>query len=138
MCVPMDRHDVTVMILLGAIDGDTVVSPEQTGMLELAWRCLYAETVSARVEPHPVALRKAVARMLRLLIERLEGTARRWYRWYQSIRHTSRAQQFPERYRHKQLTETAEDATHVIHQDVWDRYRAAQAAAAGGAAQPAS
>ena len=49
---------------------------EEAGILFLAWRCLYAEVVSARLENRHLKLQKAYARMIRLIISRLKANNR--------------------------------------------------------------
>ena len=51
----------------------TVVGPEQSGLMFIAWRCLYAEVVRSRVDERPLDLTAAYKRTMQVTITRLKA-----------------------------------------------------------------
>ena len=67
----------------------TVVGPEQSGLMFIAWRCLYAEVVRSRVDERPLDLTAAYKRTMQVTITRLKAYGEKWKMWSQKNRHTS-------------------------------------------------
>ena len=67
----------------------TVVRPEQSGLMFIAWRCLYAEVVRSRVDERPLDLTAAYKRTMQVTITRLKAYGEKWKMWSQKNRHTS-------------------------------------------------
>ena len=66
----------TAFILLGIqkVDGKVVaVKPEQSGLIFIAWRCLYAAIVGSRVDDRPLNLGYAYYRTLQMTITRVRA-----------------------------------------------------------------
>ena len=91
---------------------------EEAGVLFLAWRCLYAEVVSARLEGHELRLNKAYARCMHMLVSRLKANGQKWYRWFSKTRGISAAKvkHFPEKYRKRILINTTAYAEYKINE----------------------
>ena len=70
--------------IFGKKDGDRYADTEAAGVLFLAWRCLYAETVHARKEDKELNFKHAYARLILMIISRLKAQGQKWYRWYKS------------------------------------------------------
>ena len=62
-----------IFLVLGVLGPDKVVDKEGAGMLAIAWRCLYAEIVSARVDRKQVDLARALKRATAMLISRIKA-----------------------------------------------------------------
>ena len=81
----------TVFILLGTheIDGEVVtVKPEQSGLLFIAWRCLYAAIVGSRVDDRPLNLEYAYYRTVQMTITRVKAYGEKWKLWCIKNRNT--------------------------------------------------
>ena len=71
----------TAFILLGIqkVDGKVVaVKPEQSGLIFIAWRCLYAAIVGSRVDDRPLNLGYAYYRTLQMTITRVRAYGEKW------------------------------------------------------------
>ena len=69
-----DPSEVHAFLVLGVYTADgenRVVKPEHSGMLFIAWRCLYAAVVGSRVDDKPLDLEYAYYRTLQMTITRV-------------------------------------------------------------------
>jgi hypothetical protein len=57
----------------------TVVGPEQSGLMFIAWRCLYAEVVRSRVDERPLDLTAAYKRTMQVTITRLKAYGEKFF-----------------------------------------------------------
>ena len=110
--------------LFGARDDDTYVDDEEAGVIQLAWRCLYAETVHARKEKKILRMDAAYARTVLMIISRLKAQGQKWYRWYSKTRGISRekVKLFPIKYRNRKLLTTKADASYTINSTLLAEY----------------
>ena len=110
--------------LFGARDDDTYVDDEEAGVIQLAWRCLYAETVHARKEKKILRMDAAYARTVLMIISRLKAQGQKWYRWYSKTRGISRekVKLFPIKYRNRKLLTTRADASYTINSTLLAEY----------------
>ena len=92
------------------------IDVEGAGILFLAWRCLYAETVRARINGEQLKLKHAYARVVLMSISRLKAQGQKWYRWYSRTRGISehKVKTFPRRYRKRCLMTTTATAEYEI------------------------
>ena len=92
------------------------IDVEGAGILFLAWRCLYAETVRARTNDEQLKLKHAYARVILMSISRLKAQGQKWYRWYSRTRGISehKLKPFPRRYRKRRLMTTTATAEYEI------------------------
>jgi hypothetical protein len=93
---------------------------DQAGMLMIAWRCLYAEVVKARLEGGNQNFDNAYRRVIEMTISRLQAHGTKWRRWYMSIRKTSKAQPFPKKHRTRILMKFEADATYEVSSKLLD------------------
>ena len=77
MEVPQGALGREAFWILGRLDHQRVVGPVQSGIVFIAWRCLYAEVVQARLEDKELNLEHAYARLIRMIISRLKANAER-------------------------------------------------------------
>ena len=102
-------------LILGQIEYTKHVDTEEAGILFLAWRCLYAEIIRARLENTHLHTRKAYARTLQLLISRLKANGTYWYKWYSRTKGTTHPKQFPKKYQNRKLLKTNNTAQFKIN-----------------------
>ena len=73
--------DTTAYLAVGRVTDDKCVGPEESGILFIAWRCLYAATVHARVENKEIRLDVALRRCMKDTVRRLTSYGEAWMRW---------------------------------------------------------
>ena len=79
-------------MLLGVYKKDpgwSVVKPEQSGLMFIAWRCLYAAIVGSRVDNRPLNLEYAYYRTLQMTITRVRAYGEKWRLWCVRNKYTS-------------------------------------------------
>ena len=79
-----DPSEVHAFLVLGVYTADgenRVVKPEHSGMLFIAWRCLYAAVVGSRVDDKPLDLEYAYYRTLQMTITRVTAYGEKWKLW---------------------------------------------------------
>ena len=86
--------------------------PIGAGILALAWRALYAETVSAHIDKHNVDSGRALKRLADLLKERLVAYGEKWQSWCNVHVHTTKQSTIPLKYQERG----------VISQDIMGHY----------------
>ena len=101
--------------ILGQIEFTKHVDKEEAGILFLAWRCLYAEIVRARIESTTLNLHKALARTLQLTISRLKANGTYWQKWYNKTKGTTHPKKFPKKYQNRKLLKTNDIAQFKIN-----------------------
>ena len=108
----------------GEITPHTYAGVEASGIIFLAWRCLYAETVRARKENSHLRLKSTYARLVLMTISRLKAQGEKWYRWYSRTKGISqhKVKRFPVRYRNRRLITTQGDASFKINTDLLREY----------------
>ena len=117
---PPSEEDKLIYITLGCYrKGSTikVITPDQAGLMFIAWRCLYAEIVGSRVDERPLKLEYAYKRTLQMCITRLRAYGEKWLLWSRKNQNTSMKSVIPENKR---------DRT-VIRQGMLGEYHIAQA-----------
>ena len=90
---------------------------EGAGIIFLAWRCLYASTVQARIENKELNLKHAYARVVQMIISRLKAEGQKWFRWRTKITNIreNKAKTFPKRYQKRKLLTTDKEAQYTLN-----------------------
>lgn len=109
-----EEQFLDAFLALGYIDEDTAMCEEQAGIMFIAWRCLYAEIVGARMDERRPRWNDTARRAVAMLISRLTAEGEHWVQWYRSIENTSRMQLFPEEKRDRKLIRTERDASYEL------------------------
>ena len=111
-------------LLLGLKSHNKIVDEEeaQAGILFLAWRCLYAEVVAARIDDKDLNLKHAYARLVGLTISRLKASGQKWYRWYSRTRGHKKVKQFPQKLRKRKLINTTATAQYSINKELYKEF----------------
>jgi hypothetical protein len=78
---PSEVHAFLVLGVYTADGENRVVKPEHSGMLFIAWRCLYAAVVGSRVDDKPLDLEYAYYRTLQMTITRVTAYGEKWKLW---------------------------------------------------------
>jgi hypothetical protein len=81
MPVPPHKNEVEAMLVTYRLARDRVVNREQASIIDMAWRCLYAEIVRARVDCVSIRLQSARVRCIKMLQSRAEAYGRKWELW---------------------------------------------------------
>ena len=110
----MPGPENTRTFLITGLVNEKAAGQDQAGMLMIAWRCLYAEVVKARLEGGNLNFDNAYRRVIEMTISRLQAHGTKWRRWYMSIRKTSKAQPFPKKHRTRILMNFEADATYEV------------------------
>ena len=116
----MPGPENTRTFLITGLVNEKAAGQDQAGMLMIAWRCLYAEVVKARLEGGNLNFDNAYRRVIEMTISRLQAHGTKWRRWYMPIRKTSRAQPFPEKHRTRILMKFEADAKYEVSDKLLD------------------
>jgi len=101
--------------LLGIKADGSRVSREEAAIIFWAWRCLYAEVVSARVGNQQMNPSKAYANLTRMAYTRVKAYGAKWYRWYSRQHRKRDAKVVPRKHRDKKLIKTEASAEYRIN-----------------------
>ena len=93
--VPTDYKELEAFWLLGRLTDKKAVTSEQSGMMFIAWRCLYVEIVHSRVDRVPISMQRALNNTMRMTITRLRAYGERWNLWSRINRNTENKSVFP-------------------------------------------
>ena len=84
-------EDEVAFLILGRLDAETVIDAQLSGIMFLAWRCLYAEITKARIEKaNPDMKYVALERTGAMCVTRLMTYGATWHTWSSQRVHTSR------------------------------------------------
>ena len=86
---PKPDHRYAILGIEGATK-HTGIDREEAGVLQIAWRCLYAQSVKTKLEGGQLNLEEAVYKTLRLTLARVIAHGNKWRNWYRrQAGHTS-------------------------------------------------
>ena len=115
--------NTTKFLVLGILRQNKVAGKDAAGILFIAWRCLYAEIVAARLENRSLRLDGVYKRTVGLVILRLKAYGKKWYDWVSSKRLTKSAKKIiPEKHRKKPLIAATRDGTYQINKQLLAEY----------------
>ena len=101
-------------ILLGRITAQKAISKFFSGVMFLAWRCLYAELVDAKINKARPNLKNAYKRMLVMNITRLTAYGEKWTKWVRKNRKTGNKSFIPEKHQNKHVIVSDQNANYTI------------------------
>ena len=122
---PPVEDDHLIYVLLGCYrEGDTVkvITPDQAGLMFIAWRCLYAEIVGSRVDERPLNLGYAYKRTLKMCITRLRAYGEKWLLWSRKNHNTSMKSIIPVNRRDRTVIRQEILGTYSISQVFFDEH----------------
>ena len=117
MPAPMDE---TIFLATGALTPDKVISRHYSIIWFLGWRCLYAETVSSRIENRTIDLESALKRAVSMLIGRLKAYGVKWADWVRASRLRTNPNGIGRKHRDKKLLFQEADGSYSIHDAIMD------------------
>ena len=114
---------VPSFLTVGRIDEEDVADENQTGMLFLAWRCLYAALMQGHEERRRPNLSKAYKRCISMIISRLKAYGGKWKRWCNRNANTQKKKVIPLRYRDRVLIKQDRFGDYVINKLLIDQLK---------------
>ena len=121
MGLPRFTH-TSALLAVGRLSDTQVIDKNLSGILFLAWRCLYAELVRGRVENVTPDLKTAYKRVIMMNISRLRYYGEKWLRWARKNKHTGNNSHIPERHQHKRVLRQYAHGEYEINQIFYDEY----------------
>lgn len=118
-CEMPEPEDRAAFLALGIVTQDEVVSGEKSGVIDIAWRVLYADIQKVRQEGGLLNLSRARQRLWSMIDSRLKAYGEKWKKWSRSRHHTSRQSFIPEKHQSKFLLETDPRGEYTIDQIVY-------------------
>ena len=110
-------------LAVGRLSDTHAVGKNQSGILFIAWRCLYAELVRGRVENVQPDLKAAYKRTIMMNISRLKYYGEKWLKWVRKNTHTGNKSDIPERHQQKRVIRQDRHGKYEINQVFYDEYR---------------
>ena len=101
-------------LAVGRLTSQDVVSKDHSGILFIAWRCLYAELVRGRIENVRPNIKNAYIRTLQLTHTRLVNYSEFWLKWVRKNRGTSKKSHIPEKHQDKKILKHNADGVYQI------------------------
>ena len=88
---------------------------EELGVLQMAWRNLYAQSVKTKLEEGEMDLPLAVYKTWRLVLSRVQAHGNLWRRWFLKQTGHIRPKIFPLQHRKHKLIELDEEANYKVN-----------------------
>ena len=90
----------------------------------MAWRILYAETVTARINGRHLNLPRAYAKLVQLIVSRVKAYGAKWRRWYLGQRHWSdkKAKTIPKEHWEYKLVTSDSEGVYKISETLLKEY----------------
>lgn len=111
-----EPEDPTIFKATGALSEEKALSKYYAGVWFIAWRCIYAEIVNARVESHSLRTEKALKRCISIIIGRLRAYGLFWKNWVIAGRHSCNPRIIPRKHQEKILLTQDDEGNYCIHE----------------------
>ena len=115
-------QDLQTFLLLGKMDTNKAINEAQATIIILAWRCLYAAYVHAKVENIDIDLSQALKRTIYLIISRLKAYGHKWAKWCNKNEGTQNPSTIPLRHRRSALINQEADGSFEINSTISSLY----------------
>ena len=112
--------------ILGELQNGRIACAETQGILCLAWRALYAETVKAHLDDQPLRIQHAYFHTVRYVISRAKAYGQKWKTWYNAQRYHHNDRLFPEKHRKHAIIKLDERANYTIHRELEPEFQRAR------------
>ena len=116
-------YDVPSFLAVGRRSPYRAVDKNHSGIVFLAWRCLYAELVSGRIDDKKPNITNAYKRCLLMTHTRLVAYGEKWLRWVRKNRGTSLKSYIPKRHQNKIIIKQEGDGKYTINQELYDELK---------------
>ena len=113
--VPLAGRHMTAYLTLFRVTDDHGATSAEVGILTLAWRCLYAETVGAHIDKRVLKLGRALKRLGNMLRSRLRAYGEKWKKWVESGRDREDPHVIPQKHHNKQVIDSDWVGEYIIH-----------------------
>ena len=110
-------------LTVGRIDQHTVIDRNTSAVLFIAWRCLYAELVTGRIDNTRPNIHRAYQRTLTLLITRLTAYGERWLKWVRKNRETGNKSRIPKKHQNKTLIRQDANGRYTVNPMIFAEWR---------------
>ena len=110
---PKPDHRYVILGIQGAT-GFSGIDREEAGVMQIAWRCLYAQSVKAKLEGGYLNLEEAVYKTLRLTLSRVIAHGNKWRNWYRRQAGHVTPKTFPEEHQKKTLITFDDSARYTV------------------------
>ena len=105
-CEMPEPEDRGAFLALGIVSTHEVMSGEKSGIVDIAWRAIYADIQRVRQEGGLLNLARARQRVWSMVDSRLKAYGEKWKKWSRSRHHTSLQSFIPEKHQSKFLLTT--------------------------------
>jgi hypothetical protein len=105
-CEMPEPEDRGAFLALGIVSTHEVMSGEKSGIVDIAWRVIYADIQRVRQEGGLLNLARARQRVWSMVDSRLKAYGEKWKKWSRSRHHTSLQSFIPEKHQSKFLLTT--------------------------------
>ena len=100
-----EPENIAAFLAIGRMDEKKVIPKDLSGIMFLAWRCIYAAIVKKRVENVTLNTDRAYERLLKMLDSRLKRYGHKWERWVQTADWQREARGIPNKHLQKTVIE---------------------------------
>ena len=111
--------DITIFIATGVLTEKTTAGKYFAGAWFIAWRCIYAEIVNARIEKHTLDTQRALKRCVSMWIGRLYAYGLQWRNWVIAGRYQREDRIIPRKHRDKKLMTQEDDGSYWVHDAIY-------------------
>ena len=107
---------------------DKSINREEAGVIQMAWRTLYAQTVKTKLEGGHLNLPEAVYKTLRLTLSRVKAYGNKWQTWYRRQAGRTKPKTFPEEHQQHALITLDDSANYVVSDELLNEVQQARSA----------
>ena len=118
---------MTSFLLFGRINDEDYLHPNFSGVMFLAWRCLYAEIQRSRADDTPLQLQRALTRTIDMIKSRLTAYGEKWQHWVRVADFTTRTRAIPTKHCDKGMLQHEQSGEYYIAGELewlWESQRA--------------
>ena len=119
----IENTKTDIFVILGVTGPNRTTCNEGAGILAIAWRCLYAETVGSRIDKRPPQWDKTLKRAISMIIGRVTAYGEKWRSWYLKQRYRTKGKIIAEKYRKLKLISSDEHGTYEINKELMEFFQ---------------
>ena len=115
--------NVEAFLAVGRLEDKKVVTKNQSGILFIAWRCLYAGIIANRMDGERLVLKNIYIRTLNMTITRLTYYGEKWLKWVRKNRYTGKKHKIPKQHQNKQIIKQNTSGIYTIHHELYSELK---------------